>query len=65
MVIKETCTSLNQNKSNPKFGNDTRWASTFEMLKKYFKIIEPVKEMFANDMQVDRVAGDVPQDHYS
>ena len=34
-------------------------------IKRYFQIIDPVQELFANDMQVDRVTDDAPIDHYS
>jgi hypothetical protein len=64
-ALKRRALLLTKTNLSPKFANDTRWSSTFEMLKRYFKIIEPVKELFANDMQVDRVADDVPPEHYS
>jgi hypothetical protein len=63
--LKRRALLKSKTKLAPKIENATRWTSTFEMLKRYFQIIDSVRELFANDMELDGVEDDAPVDHYS
>jgi hypothetical protein len=64
-TLKRRALLKSKTKLAPKFENATRWTSTFEMLNRYVRIIESVRELFSDDVEDDRVQDGVPENHYS